>query len=97
LVTVTDAAKEELGRILATRSLDPDKYLRLARPPAWHGPGDFGIVIGVEEDTDHTVERDGLKLLLVDSLLAERLSDSVLDFKDSPDGFRFTLDVFSVM
>ena len=33
MVTVTDAAKEELGRILATRSLDLDKYLRLAIPP----------------------------------------------------------------
>ena len=94
MVTVTDAAKEELGRILATRSLDLDKYLRLAIPPTWDGPGDFGIVIGVEGEADHTVERDGLKLLLVDSLLAKRLSDSVLDFKDSPDGSRFTLDVF---
>ena len=94
MVTVTDAAKEELGRILATRSLDLDKYLRLAIPPPWDGPGDFVIVIGVEGDADHKVERDGLKLLLVDSLLAKRLSDSVLDFKDSPDGSRFTLDVF---
>ena len=94
MVTVTDAAKEELKRILATRSLDLDKYLRLAIPPTWEGPGDFGIVIGVEGNADHTVERDGLKLLLVDSSLAKRLSDSVLDFKDSPDGSKFTLDVF---
>ena len=91
---MTDTAKEELRRILATRSLDPDKYLRLAIPPTWDGPGDFGIVIDVEGDGDHAVELEGLKLLLVDPALAEGLSDSVLDFKDSPDGPRFTLDVF---
>ncbi|MQF48765.1 hypothetical protein FIM08_02540 [SAR202 cluster bacterium AC-647-N09_OGT_505m] len=94
MVTVTDAAKEELGRILSTRSLDPGKCLRLAIPPTWEGPGDFGIVVDVEGDGDHTVELDGLKLLLMDPLLTERLIDSVLDFKDTPGSSGFTLDVF---
>ena len=94
MVAVTDVAKEELRRILTSRSLDSDKYLRLAIPPIWDGPGDFGIVIDAEVDGDHSVESEGLKLLLVDLSLADRLSDSVLDFKDSLDGPRFTLDVF---
>ena len=94
MVTVTDAAKEELERILSTRSLDPGKCLRLAIPPAWDGPGDFGIVVDVEGDGDHAVELDGLKLLLMDPVLTERLVDSVLDFKDTPGGSGFTLDVF---
>ena len=96
MVTVTDAAKEELGRILVTLRLDLGKCLRLAIPPAWDGPGDFGIVVGVEgeADGDHTVELDGLKLLLVDPFLTERLMDSVLDFQDTPGAAGFTLDVF---
>ena len=94
MVTVTDAAKEELRRILVALSPDLGKCLRLAIPPAWDGPGDFGIVVDVEGDGDHTVELDGLKLLLVDTLLTERLMDSVLDFKDTPGGSAFTLDVF---
>ena len=94
LVTVTDAAKEELRRILLNLNLDPDKCLRLAMPPTWNGPGDFGIVTDVVVDEDHVVELDGLKLLLVNPLLAERLSDSVLDFKNPPDGAGLTLDIF---
>ena len=94
MVTVTDIAKTELKRILATRSLDPDKYLRLAIPPTWEGPGDFGIVIDVEGYGDQFIEVDGIRLLVLDPTLVERLVDAVLDFKESSDGAGFTLDVF---
>ena len=94
MVNVTDIAKNELKRILATRSLDPDKYLRLAIPPTWDGPGDFGIVIDVEGYGDEFIEVDGIRLLALDPTLVERLADAVLDFKESSDGAGFTLDVF---
>ena len=94
MVTVTDAAKEELKRILETRSLDPGKYLRLATPPVWEGEGDFGVVIDEERFADHAVEFQGLKVLLMDPTLAEQLPNAVFDFKDSPQGARFTLDVY---
>ncbi len=94
LVTVTDAAKEELKRILLNLNLGPNKCLRLAIPPTWNGQGDFGVVIDVAVDEDHVVELDGLKLLLVNPILAERLSDSTLDFKNPPDGAGLTLDIF---
>ncbi len=93
-MTVTDIAKTELKRILATRSLDPDKYLRLAIPPTWDGPGDFGIVIDVEGYGDQFIEVDGIRLLALDPTLVERLAGAVLDFKESSDGAGFTLDVF---
>lgn len=93
-MTVTDAAKEELGHILATRNLDSGRFLRLTVPPTWDGPGDFGIVIDVEGNGDHAIELDGLKVLLLDSALFERLAYSVLDCKHSPEGPSFTLDVF---
>ena len=94
MVTVTDRAKEELKRTLEVSNLDPGKFLRLATPPSWTGEGDFGIVIDEERNKDDAVLFHGLKILLVDAGLTEQLPTAVLDFKDSPDGPRFTLDVF---
>ena len=94
MVTVTDSAKEELKRILETRSLDPGKHLRLTTPPVWEGQGDFGVVIDEERMGDHAVDFQGLKVLLIDPALAEQLSNAVFDFKDSPEGSRFTVDVY---
>ena len=94
MVTVTDSAKAELKRILETRSLDPDKFLRLATPPIWEGEGDFGVVIDTERFGDHAVEHDGLTVLLIDPGMGEQLPNAVFDFKELPQGPRFTLDVY---
>ncbi len=94
MVTVTDSAKEEFARILATKELDPGKYLRLAVPPVWTGAGDFGIVIDAEQEDDEAIDHAGRKILLVGHDIAHQLDNSVLDFKESPEGPRFTLDVF---
>ena len=94
MVNVTNAAREELRRILGTLNRDMDKHMRLAMPPVWEGPGDFGIVLDIEAEGDYVVELEGLKLLLVDQSLTESLKDAVLDFKDSSHGPAFTLDVF---
>ena len=40
------------------------------------------------------VDFEGSPVLLIDTELMEQLQSSVLDFKDSPEGPRFTLDVF---
>ena len=63
-------------------------------PPVWTGQGDFGVVIDEEGNGDRAVEFHGSTVLLVDTAIEERLSKAVLDFKDSPDGPRFTLDVY---
>lgn len=94
MVTVTEIAKKELQRILQSRELDPGRFLRLTTPPVWEGDGDFGIVIDEEGEGDQVVHSEGLTLLLVESSLAEQLAKAVLDFKESPAGSRFTLDVF---
>ena len=94
MVTVTDKAKEGLKSILETRSLAPGKLLRLAMPPVWKGEGDFGIVIDDQAENDHVVSFQGVDLLLVDSSLLDRLAKAVLDFKESPRGMGFTLDVY---
>ena len=94
MVTVTDSAKEELKRIIEVKNLDPGRYLRLTAPPVWQGEGDFGIVIDEQGNEDHVVGLKGLTVLLVDPGLLDHLSNAVFDFKDSPNGSRFTLDVF---
>ena len=60
----------------------------------WVGEGDFGIVIAEEMDGDRLVEHEGAVVLLVDWDLMERMPKAVLDFKESDEGARFTLDVF---
>ena len=94
MVKVTDSAKEELSRVLETSSLEPGKYLRLANPPVWEGEGDFGIVIDEKGTHDRVVDFEGGQVLLVDRALDDPLSDAVFDFKQSPEGPRFTLDVY---
>lgn len=94
MVTVTKQAKEELMRIVESRGLKDDRYLRLATPPLWVGEGDWGIVISGEGASDYTVEHQGQPVLLIETSVAERMSTAILDFKDSPEGSRFTLDVY---
>jgi len=94
MVTITDSAKEELKRILETRNLNADKFLRLATPPVWEGIGDFGVVVDSERFGDHKVEHEGLTVLLMDPGMAEQLPNAVFDFKGSPQGSVFTLDVY---
>ena len=90
MLRVTEQAKEELSRILVDRRIEAGRCLRLAIPPAWPGPGDFGIVVDDEKSGDHTVTLRGVKVMLVDDHLLDSLSKSVLDFKEPG----FSLDVY---
>ncbi|MDE2861392.1 MAG: hypothetical protein OYI31_05260 [Chloroflexota bacterium] len=94
MVTVTDNAKEELKRIIETRSLSPGKFLRLAMPPVWKGEGGFGIVIDDKGVDDYVFFYQGMSVLLMDAGMADGLTTAVLDFKESPAGMAFTLDVY---
>ena len=94
MLTVTGIAKRELKKIVEQRKLDAGRCLRLAIPPAWPGPGDFGIVIDDEKSDDLTVTLRGVKILLLSQELAPQMSTSVLDYKDTPQGMGFTLDVY---
>tara|TARA_B100000029_G_C17016912_1_gene757073 strand:- start:175 stop:459 length:285 start_codon:yes stop_codon:yes gene_type:complete len=94
MFTVTDNAKKELKRIYESRSLESGMYLRLAIPPVWTGYGDFGIVIDSEQEGDISILFEEEKVLILQSIITSQISNSVLDFKESPDGKRFTLDVF---
>lgn len=95
MLTVTDKAKEELKRIVETRGIEPGKSLRLAIPPVWTGEGDFGIVIDSEKEDDYMVVYEGVTVLVVEGGLIEgALSSAVFDFKESPQGAGFTVDIY---
>ena len=94
MVAIKTRAKKELRRIVETRPPDEGKYLRLTAPPVWEGEGEFGIVIDEERVGDNIVDFGGIRILIIDPGVADNLSNAVLDFKDSPQGSRFTLDVF---
>lgn len=94
MLTVTAAAKRQLKAILDERRLGAGRCLRLAIPPAWPGPGDFGIVIDEEKSDDVSFTLRGAKILLIKQDLAPQLSTSALDYKETPHGKAFTLDVY---
>ena len=91
---ITNAAKNELKTILEARGLQEGWYLKLAVKPEWTGPGDFGVVIDVEKGGEVFFDHGGMVVLAVDPGLAENLESSVFDFKQTPQGAGFTLDVY---
>lgn len=93
MLEVTNAAKDELKTIIEARSLPQGRYLKLAVRPEWTGPGDFGVVIDIEKGGEVFFEHKGTIVLAVDPGLAENLERSVFDFKQTPRGAGFTLDV----
>ena len=94
MLQVTNAAKDELKTILASRALPGGRFLKLAVKPEWTGPGDFGVVIDMEKGGEIFFEHDGTVVLAIDPGLAENLESSVFDFKQTPQGAGFTLDVY---
>ncbi len=94
MLTVTDTAKRELKRIADQRGLSPAQCLRLTIPPKWSGDGDFGVVIDVADPTDVVVSYEASAVLRLETDVAERLARSMLDYKETPAGIGFALDIF---
>ena len=94
MVQISEAAKRQLRVLVDERKLTPDRFLRLTVPPAWTGEGDFGIVVDARGGADVGVTLDGKTVLVVGPDVVEQIPNAMLDFKKSPDGPRFTLDVY---
>ena len=83
MVTVTEAAKQELGRILASANVDdPTLGLRLAAGER----GQFGLVLDSEKEGDQVVEHEGSKVLLVGQELIELLEGLTIDCQETDKG-----------
>ena len=93
MLQITDTAKDELKTILEARALPEGRHLKLAVKPEWTGSGDFGVVIDMEKGGEVFFKHGGMVVLAVDPGLAENLQSSVFDFKQTPQGAGFTLDV----
>lgn len=94
MLTVTESAKAELASIARQRGLSPAQCLRLTIPPKWSGEGEFGVVVDVPDPADLIVSFSGMAVLRIEQEVAEQLSKSMLDYKETPAGVGFALDVF---
>ena len=94
MLTVTEKAKSELAKIVTLRSLSPSQILRLTIPPKWTGEGDFGIVVDAPDSDDVVITYSGMGVLSIETEVAGQLARSMLDFKETPAGIGFALDVF---
>ena len=94
MVQVSEAAKRQMKLVMEERKLPPGKFLRLAVPPSWTGEGDFGIVVDSRGVADTSVTLEGKTVLVIGPEVAEAVPNAALDFKKTPKGARFTLDVY---
>jgi Fe-S cluster assembly iron-binding protein IscA len=86
MLAVTERAKQELKKILATHVDYPMAGLRLRRFESDR----FALSIDVEEPGDQVVKHEGVKVLLVEKELASALQGTIIDIEDTPEGPRLT-------
>ena len=88
MVTVTENAKQELGRILASANVDdPTVSLRLAAGER----GQFALVLDSEKEGDQAVEHEGAKVLLVGQELIKLLEGITIDCQETDEGARLVI------
>jgi len=94
MITVTNKAKIKLREMKEDGTVKKGKHLRLATPPTWTGEGDFGLVLDIERMGDAKISEGDVILLLIDPALNHGDDQRILDFKETPDGSRFSLDIY---
>ena len=82
MIDITEHAKHELNRLLEAKVDWPGALLRLID----RGQGKLGLGIDIQKQTDLVIEYEGKKLILVETDLADQLSDITLDVDNTPDG-----------
>lgn len=88
MVTVTEHAKEELGRTLSSANVeDPELGLRLM----FRAPGEFGLVLDKEKEGDHVVEHEGSKVLLVGEEISGLVGTVTIDCEETTQGSRLVI------
>jgi len=88
MVTVTEAAREELLLILESAATqEPGVGLRMV--PGRQG--NIGLVLDTEKEGDQVVEHEGAKVLLVDEEVSKALKGWIVDYQDHPEGRRLVV------
>jgi Fe-S cluster assembly iron-binding protein IscA len=81
MIGVTERAKQELKKMLAANTDEPEACLRLIA----NEKGQIGLAIDTERQGDQVVEHDDLKVLVVENALADSLQGITMDVQDSPE------------
>jgi len=91
MLEVTARAKEKLKEALfEEQRKDPEIILRIT--PIHSMPDRLGITLDKEKEGDQVVEsEEGLKVLLVESHLAQKLEGMVLDYQKTAQGGSFKI------
>jgi len=83
MANVTERAKQELGRILASSNVaDPEVCLRLVTGTG----GQLSLVLDRETEGDQVVEHKEAKVLLIGQELAKLLETVTIDCRETAEG-----------
>jgi len=83
MLRVTAEAKEKLEGTLQESTKDPEVAVRVLASPS--KPGKYGFTLDKEKEGDQAVKsKEGLKVLLIQSDLAQELEGMVLDYQVTP-------------
>jgi len=82
MIHVTDNAKQELGKLLASKVDWPGARLRLIE----RSNGNLGLGVDIEAPGDHIIRHEGVDLLLVGPGLANDPKEIILDVDVTPEG-----------
>jgi len=82
MIGVTERAKQELKKLLTDNVDNPLAGLRLTSNESQQ----LGLGLDIEREDDQVVEYDGSKVLIVETGLADNLSEASLDVEDTPEG-----------
>ncbi len=82
MITVTQSARQELKRILAAHSDDPEVGLRLA--PGTQGK--YELLLDGEREGDEVIQHDGFKVLFVPKDLSNTLDGVTVDYSETDSG-----------
>ena len=88
MVIVTEGAKQELGRMLASANIDdPEVGLRLVVSAT----REFSLTLDKKYEDDQVVEHEGAKVLLVAQQLSQAVEGITVDCKETSEGTRLTI------
>jgi len=87
MVSVTKAGEGELKRILNKHTNDPKSGLRLTKDQS----GELVLTIDGATGGDEVLEREGLKLLIVEPGLSATLEGITIDVDETLDGRRLVI------
>jgi Fe-S cluster assembly iron-binding protein IscA len=90
MLTVTTTAKEKFKEALETKTTDPEIAIRIVSSPSQ--PNRLELVLDKEKEGDQVVEaKEGRKILLIGPDLISALEEMVVDYRETPEGARFTI------